>query len=113
MEFCRTPSRSGPRQGWPRRLPIQFQIQASRRGREYVLFLVLMRESIFIVAKVIPIISDPPSIDSWKSLLATIDAVIDTTGGGDVTELAPTIFNAISEAVAAVRPPNAIKLTFI
>ena len=72
-----------------------------------------MRESIFIVTKVIPIISDPASIDSWKPLLATVDAVIDTTGGSDVAELAPAIFNAISEAVATVRPPNAIKLTFI
>ena len=46
-------------------------------------------------------------------MLATADAVIDTTGGAELLELAPAIFRAVSEAAVAVRPPNAAKLTFI
>jgi nucleoside-diphosphate-sugar epimerase len=45
--------------------------------------------------------------------LATADAVIDTTASPDLSTLAPAVFNAISEAAAAVRPQNAPKLTFI
>ena len=46
-------------------------------------------------------------------MLATVDAVIDATGSEDTSKLAPVVFNAISEAAAAVRPPNAVKLIFI
>lgn len=67
----------------------------------------------FTVAKVIPIISEPANTESWKSLLATADAVIDTTGGTETSELSPAILKAISEAAVAVRPPNSPKLTFI
>jgi nucleoside-diphosphate-sugar epimerase len=63
--------------------------------------------------KVIPIVSDPANTDLWKTLLATVDAVIDAIGGEETSKLAPAIFNAVSEAAAAVRPPNATKLTFI
>ena len=76
-------------------------------------FFVLVREPISTIAEAIPIISDPANTDSWKSLLATADAVIDATGSEDTSELAPAIFNAVSETAAAVRPPNAAKLTFI
>ena len=72
-----------------------------------------MGEPIFTAAKVIPLVSDPTNTDSWKSLLVTIDAVIDATGSEDTSKLAPVVFNAISKAAAAVRPPNATKLTFI
>jgi len=63
--------------------------------------------------EIIPIISDPTNTDSWKSLLATVDAVIDAAGGDSTAKLSPAVFTAISEAAAAVRPPNAPKLTFI
>ena len=65
------------------------------------------------MVEVIPIVSDPTNAESWKLLLATVDAVIDATGSEDTSKLAPVVFNVISEAVAAVRPPNAVKLTFI
>ena len=65
------------------------------------------------MVEVVPIVSDPTNAESWKSLFATVDVVIDATGSEDTSKLAPVVFNAISEAVAAVRPPNAVKLTFI
>jgi len=65
------------------------------------------------MVEVIPIVSDPTNTESWRSLLATVDAVIDATGSEDTSKLSPIVFNAISEAAAAVRPPNAVRLTFI
>jgi len=65
------------------------------------------------MVEVIPIVSDPTNAGSWRSLLATIDAVIDATGSEDTSKLAPIVFNAISKAAAEARPPNAVRLTFI
>ena len=73
----------------------------------------IARELTFTTVEVTPIVSDPTSPESWKSLLATADAVVDATGSEDSSKLAPVVFSAISEAAAAVRPSNAVKLTFI
>ena len=61
---------------------------------------------------VTPIVCQPADIDQWKHLLASVDAVIN---------VAPTytpedgvkVFNLLSEAVTALRPTYAAKLTYV
>jgi len=61
---------------------------------------------------VTPIVCHPADIDKWKHLLATVEAVIDTTATYEPEEVVK-VLGLVTEAVKAVRPAWAAKLTYI
>ena len=61
---------------------------------------------------VTPIVCQPADIDKWKHLLANVEAVIDTTAIFGPEE-GVKVSNLVTEAVKAVRPAYAVKLTYV
>ena len=61
---------------------------------------------------VTPIVCHPTHIDKWKHLLATVEAVIDTTATYDPEE-AVKVFNLVTAVLETVRPTYAAKLTYV
>ena len=61
---------------------------------------------------VTPIVCQPAEVEKWKLLLATAEAVINVTPAY-TPEDGVKIFNLVTEAVEAVRPHYAAKLTYV
>ena len=61
---------------------------------------------------VTPIVCDPTDIDKWKHLLASVEAVINTTAtfGPDIPV---KLLELVTEAATSIRPTYAAKLTYV
>jgi len=63
--------------------------------------------------EIIPIVSGPTDTQSWKSLLATADVIINALGGNDIEAESATVLRDVTAFAKSERPTHASKLAFI
>lgn len=65
--------------------------------------------------EIIPIVGDPAEPSQWltKSLVSTLDVIIEAIGGTDIKTISSNLLEAVTKASTEFRPPHAPKLTFI
>ncbi|GBE79401.1 NAD(P)-binding protein [Sparassis latifolia] len=63
--------------------------------------------------EIIPIVGDGNDRSTWLPLVATLDVLVDATGGTDVWTIGPENLNATVDAVKQYRPASAPKLGYI
>ena len=85
--------------------------KAARNRREYVspsTPIQLAHDKLVVT----PIVCRPADIDKWKHLLANVEAVINATATCNSED--PTkIFSLVTEAIKAIRPGYAVRLTYV